>query len=175
MSQHFVIRQKRIFLWSTRALFLTPDENILVSTPCYAYVLCSFGCQESNGTSFRTSRHIYRYWRQEKRILVDFTKMKREKVSEYSVILKAFYQFFVKVLTSRPARIFSKRVVTLFWVLGSLPQIRAIQRTLNHDRTTSQSFFIRKSLRKWVHTTTHVVFWAHFEKKKNPNSFLGHV
>ena len=78
-----------------------------------------------------------------KRILVDFTKMKRETTSEYSVILTAFYPFFVKVLTSRPARIFSKRVVTLFWVLGSLPQIRAIQRTLNHDRTTSQSFFIR--------------------------------
>ena len=78
-----------------------------------------------------------------KRILVDFTKMKRETTSEYSVILTAFYPFFVKVLTSRPARIVSKRVVTMFWVLGSLPQIRAIQRTLNHDRTTSQSFFIR--------------------------------
>ena len=56
-----------------------------------------------------------------KRILVDFIKMKREKASEYSGILTAFYQFFVKVLTSRPARIFSKRVVTLFWVLERLP------------------------------------------------------
>ena len=143
MSKHFVIRQKRIFLWVTRTLFLIPDQNILVFTPCHAYVLCSLQCQESNGTSFGTTRHIYHYWRQEKRILVEFTKMKHEKTSEYSVILTAFYQFFVKVLTSRPARIFSKRVVTSFWVLGSLPQIRAIQRILNHDHTTSQSFFIR--------------------------------
>ena len=91
-----------------------------------------------------------------KRILVDFTKMKRETTSEYSVILTAFYPFFVKVLTSRPARIFSKRVVTLFWVLGSLPQIRAIQRTLNHDHTTSQSFFIRYCFnpphKRWIRT-----------------------
>ena len=122
---------------------MTPHQNIFVSTPCYAYVLCSLGCQISNGTRFGTIRHICRHWRQEKRILVDFTKMKRQKTSEYSVILTAFYPFFVKVLTSRPARIFYKRVVTLFWALGSLPQIRAIQRTLNHDRTTSQSFFIR--------------------------------
>ena len=136
-------RSKKDFLAATRTLLLTLDQNIFVYIPYYAYVLCSLGCQESNGTSFGTTRHIYRYWGQEKRILVDFTKMKREKTSEYSVILTAFYPFFVKVLTSRPARIFSKRVVTLFWVLGSLPQIRAIQRTLNHDRTTSQSFFIR--------------------------------
>ena len=37
---------------------MTPDENISVSTPCYAYVLFSLGCQESNGTSFGTTRHI---------------------------------------------------------------------------------------------------------------------
>ena len=122
---------------------MTPHQNIFVSTQCYVYVSHSIGCEESNGTSFGTTRHTYRYWRKEKQILVDFSKMKREKTSEYSIIFTAFYQFFVKVLTSRPARIFSKRVVTLFWVLGSLPQIRAIQRTLNHDRTTSQSFFIR--------------------------------
>ena len=30
-----------------------------------------------------------------KRILVDFTKIKREKASEYSAILTAFYQFVV--------------------------------------------------------------------------------
>ena len=136
-------RSKKDFLAATRTLLLTLDQNIFVYISYYGYVLRSLGCQESNSTSFWTIRYIYRCWRQQKRILVDFTKMKRQKTSEYSVILTAFYPFFVKVLTSRPGRIFSKCVVTLFWVLGSLPQIRAIQRTLNHDHTTSQSFFIR--------------------------------
>ena len=41
-----------------------------------------------------------------KRNLGDFTKMKREKVSEYYVILTSFYQILVKFLTPRLARIF---------------------------------------------------------------------
>ena len=125
---------------------MTPDENISVSTPCYAYVLCSLGCQKSNGTSFGTTRHIYRYWRQEKRILVDFTKMKREKTSEYSVILTAFYQFFVKVLTLRASRKFSRQLENMLWVCKTFPWIRGTQRTLNQNHTTSQTFYFCKSV-----------------------------
>ena len=71
----------------------------------------------------------FRCMRQKKRIFVDFTKMKRGKASEYSVILSAFYKFFVKFLPSRPARSSFNRVVTMFWVLRSLHRTRATQRT----------------------------------------------
>ena len=92
MSKHFVVCQKRIFVSATRALFLTLDKKIWVFTPHCAYVLWSLWCQESYGTNFGTIWGIYRCWRQEKRILVDFIKMKREKASEYSVFSCDFHQ-----------------------------------------------------------------------------------
>ena len=71
--------------------------------------------------SFRDNLRHIPLFEAGKRNLVDFTKMKRGKASEYSVILTAFYPFLVKFLISRLSRIFSKRVVTMFWVLRSLP------------------------------------------------------
>ena len=68
MPKHFVVCQKRILRSATKALFLTRDQNILVFTPHYRYVLWSLWCQESHGTNFRTIRGIYQCSRQENEI-----------------------------------------------------------------------------------------------------------